>query len=134
MNYFDDLDRFGLAPALICEDGAVLSYSAVAAAADALGAVCWQEVWCFCSEATAARPYWGTSAACACALRLSCSRRGYGSFLTALLAAYRPACIWLPQTRAAEIPGATGCIVPVAMCCCAPDLPLYLRMRLWPCW
>lgn len=108
MNYFDDMAGFGAAPALISEDGAVLAYSAVAAEADAFGSRLPTTGLVFLlgdNNEEAVLGYIGCLRAHVPAGLFSAGL--HGSFLAALLAAYRPACVWLPQTRAGEIHGAT---------------------------
>lgn len=108
MNYFNDLRRYGAAPALICEDGVVVGYDALASAADAFGSHLPERGLVFllgenCREAVLG--YIGCLRTGAPAALFSSGL--HGSFLTALLAAYRPACVWLPATRAGELRGLT---------------------------
>jgi len=108
MSYFDDLARLDTAVALVCEDGRALTYSAVAAAADAFARHLPARGLVFllsgnCPEAVLG--YIGCLRMRAPAALFSTGL--HRSFLAALLAAYRPPCIWLPRSRAGEIQGAT---------------------------
>lgn len=108
MNYFDNLDRFGVAPALVCEDGTTFSYCDVQLLSDQFGSYLPEPGLAFiladnCHEAVVG--YIGCLRARIPAALFSADL--HPSFLSALLAAYRPPCIWLPQQRTAEIPDAT---------------------------
>lgn len=107
MNYFDDMGCWGAAPALICGNGAVLSYSSVAASADTFAGCVPARGLVFllagnCCEAVLG--YFGCLRARAPVALFSAAL--HDSVLAALIAAYRPSCLWLPQSRAAQVHGA----------------------------
>jgi long-chain acyl-CoA synthetase len=107
MNYFDNLDRFGEAPALVCEDGTTFSYNDVQSLSDRLGSHLPERGLAFIladNRPEAVVGYIGCLRSRVPAALFSADL--HPSFLSALLAAYKPPCIWLPQQRAAEIPDA----------------------------
>jgi long-chain acyl-CoA synthetase len=105
---FDHLAAHAGRPLFQCDDGQTIPYqSALELAADpALRDTRRQLVLCLCdNEPGALLGYLGLLGAGAVPLMLAAAVPG--PQLSRLLAAYRPAFVWLPQARAREIPAAT---------------------------
>lgn len=106
MAFFDDLGRFGEAPALVAEDGASLSYASLADRADAFGQAIRRRGLVFllarnCPESVIG--YLGCLRSRNPALLLSSSL--HRDLLASLRETYGPQYVWAPRERAAEIPG-----------------------------
>src|SRR5947209_7369054 len=108
MNYFDNLGRFGDAPALKLEDGNAITFLELESAADSVGEHLTHRSVVFllaenCPEAIAG--YLACLRARAPAALFAATV--HQSFLAELLRVYSPSYVWLPRERAAEIPNAS---------------------------
>ena len=110
MNFFDDMNRFGGAAALIAEDGRSASYQAAAAEADVFGAHLCRRALVFILADNcigAAVGYLGCLRAHCPALLLA--RDIHPALLANLIAIYRPRFLWMRRDRAAQISTGAEC-------------------------
>lgn len=135
MNFYDDIDGFGTAPAIIADNGEQTSYTGFLRIADDIGrslpARCL--VFCLCDnnlESLAA--YVGLLRARSVPLLLN--QGIHADLFDKLLRDYRPAYLWLPETSlGADIPGQPvhrfGAYV-LLKTAFAPDYPLHQDLAL----
>jgi long-chain acyl-CoA synthetase len=97
MRYYDQIERFGDAPAIITEEVAPLSYAALAAQADSTGSHCPARslVFCLCENSLPSLTgYLGFLRARAVPLLLAVGI--HDELLRSLLTTYKPCYMWLP--------------------------------------
>lgn len=107
MSFYDHLERYGSAIALIAEDGAEHSYAALASAADAMGSQLLDRGLVFLlagNNAASVVGYLGCLRSKRPVALLAANL--HAELLAALLATYRPMYIWAPKDRAQELPHA----------------------------
>lgn len=106
MHFYDRIQRWGQAPALLSEQGDIVTYAALAEAADQLAVHLGGPGLAFLLAENSHESVTGYLACLRSRTPVAMQPAGlHAELLTKLLGTYKPRYVWLPRTRAGEVPG-----------------------------